>query len=106
MRSSVNTAAQKSFIRPLMVVFALFYLSFHAVSGERGLFAWFKETRRLEVLNKELARVSAEREELEKKVKGLSAGSLDLDLLDEQARSTLGYAGQYDLVVPLEEAAE
>ncbi len=83
---------------PLFLVFALFYLCFHAVSGERGLFAWFSENRKLETLKAELAEVAARRQALDRKVKGLSDNSLDLDLLDEQARRELGMAGKGETV--------
>lgn len=85
-------------IGPLLVVLAMFYLSFHAVSGERGLFALFAESRKLEVLKAELAEVKAKREALEHKVHLLSDSSLDRDLLDEQARRVLGKAGKGEVV--------
>ena len=76
----------------------LFYLGFHAVSGERGFFALFKETRKLATLKEELQQVRAEREALELKTKRLSSSSLDLDLLDERARVVLGMAGKNEVV--------
>jgi cell division protein FtsB len=82
----------------LFCVLVMFYLGFHAVSGERGLFALFKETRRLEMITAELSRVKAEREALEKKTHLLSDNSIDLDMLDERARVVLGYAGKNEVV--------
>ena len=84
---------------PLLCVLILFYLGFHAVSGERGLFALFKETRKLDLLKAEMAETVAKREALERKVARLSNDSLDLDLLDEQARLILGLAGKNEVVV-------
>lgn len=89
----------KRFYRSAAVILVLFYLSFHSVSGERGLFAWFKETRRLESLNIELNAAVKEREVLETRIKHLSNASLDLDLLDERARIVLGYAGRDEAVI-------
>lgn len=86
-------------IGPLFCVLFLFYFGFHTVSGERGLFALFKETRRLEALQAELATIKTKRIELENKVKRLSSDSLDLDMLDEQARSVVGLAGKDEVVV-------
>lgn len=83
---------------PLACVLVLFYLGFHAVSGERGFVALFKEKNRLELLKTELAEVKAEREALDTKVKRLSSNSLDLDLLDERARLVLGMAGKNEVV--------
>ncbi len=84
---------------PLFCVLALFYLGFHAVSGERGLLALFKESHKLETLKTELAEVTLKREALDKKVRLLSNQSLDLDLLDEQARTVLGMAGKNEVVI-------
>ena len=84
---------------PLLCVLILFYLGFHAFSGERGLIALFKESRKLDMLKSELAEVSQQREALDKKVKRLSSQSLDLDLLDEQARLVLGMAGKNEVVI-------
>jgi cell division protein FtsB len=88
----------KRAIGPLLCVLALFYLGFHAVSGERGLLALFKESRKLELLKIELADITAKREALDKKVRHLSSQSLDLDLLDERARLVLGVAGKNEVV--------
>lgn len=84
---------------PLALACAFFYIGFHAMSGERGLYAWFKENRRLEVLKAELAATTASREEYERKIRLLSNNSLDLDMLDEQARSVLGFVGADEVVI-------
>lgn len=84
--------------RPLAGVLVLFYLAFHAISGERGVVAMFKETRKLELIKAELEKTVAEREALDTKVRALSSDSLDLDLLDEQARRVLGLAGKNEVV--------
>ena len=84
---------------PLLLVLVLFYLGFHAVSGERGALALIKARTRLESVEAELAAARAERMALELKVKRLSDNSLDLDLLDEQARTLLGYADKNEMVV-------
>ncbi|MDE3038312.1 MAG: septum formation initiator family protein [Pseudomonadota bacterium] len=83
---------------PLCIVLAMFYLGFHVFCGERGLLALFTESRRLAALTTELAAVQAERAALERKDKLLSDDSLDLDLLDEQARRELGLAGKDEKV--------
>lgn len=82
----------------LFWVLVLFYLGFHAVSGERGVFALFSETRKLAALNEELTQVKQQREDLDRKVRGLSNHSLDLDLLDERARMVLGLADKNEVV--------
>jgi cell division protein FtsB len=84
---------------PLLWVLILFYLGFHTVSGERGVFALLKETRHLETLTTELSAIKAQRQALDHKVKLLSSNSLDLDLLDEQARRVLGFSGTREVIV-------
>ena len=87
---------------PLLCVLILFYLGFHTVSGDRGVFALFTETHRLAALKEELALVTAQREALDKKVHLLSDNSLDLDMLDEEARATLGMVGKNEAVIFLD----
>ncbi len=91
------------YAQPLLCTFVLFYLGYHTVSGDRSLFALYKERRQLDALNQQLADTVARREALEKRVALLSSNSLDLDLLDEQARSVLGMAGKDEVVIFLDE---
>lgn len=83
---------------PMLLVLVMFYLGFHAVSGERGVFALFRETRKLEALQAELADVRHKHEVFDRKVHLLSDDSLDLDLLDEQVRRVSGMAGKDEIV--------
>ena len=87
----------------LIIVFAIFYLGFHAVSGDRGLYALFRETRKLDALNAQLAEVRGQRLALEHKVKLLSGQSLDLDMLDEQVRRILGMTSNDEIVYFLDD---
>lgn len=77
-------------VKPLLLVVAVFYLMFHALHGERGLYALVKEQRQLAAVTKELATTKAERERVELRVSHLRDNNLDLDLLDEQMRRMLG----------------
>lgn len=88
----------KSVWGSLMLLSIMFYLVFHAVSGERGMLALFTETRKLDEVKAELARVKAQHDTLDHKVRLLSDGSLDLDLLDEQVRRVLGMANKNEVV--------
>ncbi|MEQ1705585.1 MAG: septum formation initiator family protein [Rickettsiales bacterium] len=97
---------QKRAISSLFCVLILFYLAFHAVSGERGVFAMMRESSKLDAMKAELAEIKNKRESLEKKVQKLNPGSLDLDLLDEQSRHVLGRAGKGEVVIFLDEKAK
>jgi len=83
----------------LFCVLILFYLGFHTVSGERGVFALLREKARLGQLQTQLVEVKEKRQELEKKVANLRSDNLDLDLLDEQARKVLGTTGKGEVVL-------
>lgn len=87
------------FARPLLLALVLFYLAFHAVSGERGLYAWFREARKLEALKAELASTTAQREDYERNIALLKSGGIDPDMLDEQVRRTLGFSAPDEVVV-------
>jgi cell division protein FtsB len=89
---------------PLILAVGIFYLTFHALSGERGVYALLKEERKREVLQAELKDIITQRKDLEHRVRLMSAGSIDLDLLDEQSRSILGNAGEKEMVIPLQGA--
>jgi cell division protein FtsB len=103
----MSATAKKLVLRkaglPLLLAFAFFYLGFHALSGERGLVAWFTESKKLQSLKEELAITIAKREEFERKVRLLSSTSLDLDMLDEQARAVLGFGAADEMVIMLPE---
>ena len=87
-RRQVLTPAR--LVKPLLMVFAIFYLTFHVLHGERGLYALWRDQRELQTTQTELAKVRSEREQLELRVSHLRDNSLDLDLLDEQMRRMLG----------------
>lgn len=96
-QKSPMTAARM--IRPLLVVVAIFYLSYHALHGERGLYALFREQHERTQLQEHLAKTKAKRESMELRVSHLRDGSLDLDLLDEQMRRMLGVMKPGEVVV-------
>ena len=86
-------------LRAMLLLFVLFYLSFHAISGERGLIAWFKANRELAQLQTELEQVKAKNATISKRVALLSGPEIDHDILDEQARRVLGFARDNEVVV-------
>ena len=86
-------------VMPALAAMFLAYFGFHLVNGTYGLLAKsaFEEERsRLEA---ELATQSGERVALERRIALLRDGSIERDMLDEQIRRALYYAGPSDLVV-------
>ena len=76
----------------LLVVGMIAYLSYHMISGGRGIIAYLKLNNEISDLQEELETVRAERIILEHKANLLNSNSLDLDLLEERSKEVLGYA--------------
>ena len=72
------------------------YFAYHAVQGDRGLIAWLQLSRELSESQAVLADLSAERAALEHRVSLLRPESLDPDMLEEQSRIMLNFAGPDD----------
>lgn len=94
-----DAALRKRYITAFVFSVTVFYFAYHALNGERGIYAYFKQSRNLEVSQAELVRLTKQRMELEKRVSLLSNSSLDLDLLEEEARRTLGSAKKGEVVI-------
>lgn len=75
------------------------YLTFAAVQGEHGLFNRIQIEADTEVLVGERDRLARDLAEIENRTQRLSDAYLDLDLLDEQARSVLGLARHDEIVL-------
>ena len=75
------------------------YLTFAALQGEHGLFRLFQVEAQEIRLRAELQQVQAERAVIANKTRGLSDATLDLDLLDEQARKVLGLARADEILI-------
>ncbi len=75
------------------------YFIFYALFGDKGVVKYFQLKKELQ--NKELVKESLENkmENKQNMVNGMSGESLDLDLLDEEARKDLGYAGKQEIVI-------
>jgi len=83
-----------------VVVMALMgYLSFAALQGEHGLLSLFRIEAEEARLRDELAALQAERATIVFKTDPPSTENLDLDLLDERARSTLGLGRPDEIII-------
>ncbi|MEO0936986.1 MAG: septum formation initiator family protein [Pseudomonadota bacterium] len=93
--------------RPALGTFAFFaimfalavYFTFAAVQGEFGLFQRAQIDAEARQLQAQLEAVEAEVARMENLTRRLSDDFLDLDLLDEQARSVLGMARTDELII-------
>ena len=90
---------------PVLGIALLAYFAYHAIQGDRGLFAWMALNQQLKQTHALADAVAAQRAELENRVQRLSSANLDPDLLDERVRAMLNYAGQDEVVIMLPPAA-
>lgn len=97
------TRSRRSSFGPLIVfsgAFALgLYFTFAAVQGDYGLFRRAEINAEARDLRLQLMRVQSDVARMENLTKRLSDTFLDLDLLDEQARSTLGMIRADEVVI-------
>ena len=93
-----NRISISNILTTLAALMVLSYFAYHAVSGERGLLALTELSKRVEYSQNKLDSLNAERISFEHKVSLLRDESLDLDMLDEQARRMLGYVGDGETV--------
>ena len=67
----------------------LAYFGFHAYHGEFGIYSKYQFEARAAELQQRLDVLSAQRMDLERRVQLLHDGTLEKDMLDEQARKAL-----------------
>ena len=75
------------------------YFTFAAVQGDFGVFRRVEISAEASTLKKELAALDVQIAEMENLTHRLSDDYLDLDLLDQQARSVLGYLRSDEIVI-------
>ena len=81
------------------LVLLILYFGFHDFTGERGLLSSTQRDAALAAKSKELAELRVQRQDLEARAKLLRDTSLSADLLEERARSLLGFGHPNDYVV-------
>ena len=87
----------------LYVFAALFigYFAVNAFTGNHGLRAQADLDQQLAAMQAELATIKAERAVWERRVALLRSDRIDPDMLDERARTLIGYADPRDLTLLL-----
>ncbi len=75
------------------------YFTFAAVQGDYGLFRRVEIAAERKALTEDLEKLEREIAEMENLTRRLSDHYLDLDLLDEQARSVLGLLRSDEIVI-------
>jgi len=92
-------ARLRPFLPTAALAFLIFYFAFHALTGDRGLLSSNQRNVALAEKRQELSHLRAERIDLESRARLLRDASLSADLLEERARSLLGYSDPRDYVI-------
>jgi len=94
-----NNITKSLFIVYFITFAAILYFLIFTVFNQKGLIEFFVLKNQIE--NKEGIKqeLSAKMQAKKNMVEGMNLESLDLDLLDEQARKVLGYAGKNEIVI-------
>jgi cell division protein FtsB len=92
-------ARLRSYIPTTILAFLIFYFGFQALTGDRGLLSRGQRNATLQEKSTELAGLTAQREDLERRAQLLRDHGLSIELLDERARSLLGLADPKDYVI-------
>ena len=91
----------RTYLPTAALAFLIFYFSVHAFTGEGGLLRSGQRDAALIAKSAELEKLRAQRQDLEVRAQLLRDTSLSADLLEERARSLLGFADPRDYVIRL-----
>ena len=86
---------------PFILILVIIYFGTSFVEGKRGVIAWLSLTQKNKEASNKLSVLRNQRIQNENIAKGLRYSSLDLDLLEEQARKKLGFTHPNDYLVYL-----
>jgi cell division protein FtsB len=92
-------AQLRSFLPTTILLLLIFYFGYQALTGDRGLLTQPERTATLQEKSVELAKLQAERKDLELRARLLRDSSLSRDLLEERSRSQLGLVDPRDYVI-------
>jgi cell division protein FtsB len=89
----------KAVLLPGAIGASILYFSYHAVAGEQGLAAWGNLQQQEEALLAEIDTLKADRAALEISLERLRDRTLDLDYVEEIARTRLSYVRPDEVLV-------
>jgi cell division protein FtsB len=91
--------AVQAFLLPTALGIAILYFSYHALAGDQGLRAWTELQKQETLLKADLLALELQRAELEASLARLRDDTLDLDYVDELARTKLSYVRADEVIV-------
>ena len=86
-------------IVPAITAIFLSYFGFHAYHGEYGIYSKYRLEDRAEELQAQLDALKSRRAHLEHRLQLLHDGTLEKDMLDEQARRALNLAQKDEVII-------
>ena len=92
-------ARLRPYLPTALLALLIFYFGVNALTGDRGLLHGHRREATLTEDVRRLNALRAERETLQGEVRLLSDDSLSRDLLEEKARTLLGFADPSDYVI-------
>jgi cell division protein FtsB len=94
-----NNITKPAFICYFIALAASLYFISFTLFGQKGLIELFALQNKIENKTGIKEELAAKMQAKKNMVEGMNLNSLDIDLLDEQARRTLGYAGKNEVVI-------
>ena len=91
----------RSYLSTAALALLLIYFGYHAFAGASGLSQSDQRDAALVAKTQELAQLTTQRRDLEMRAHLLRDSSLSADLLEERARTLLGFADPRDYVIRL-----
>lgn len=92
-------ARVRPFAPVALLALLIYYFGYQALTGDLGLLSWSQRSQELATKTAELKRLRARRADLETRARLLRDSDLSRDLLEERARSLLGFSDPRDYVI-------
>lgn len=89
----------RPYLLTIVLGFSTFYFAAQGLTGEKGLLTAEERAGTLAARKTELARLTAERRDLQARARLLRDDNLSADLLEERARALLGFADPRDYII-------
>lgn len=89
----------KNLMWQIAIIIVCIYFGFYTVNGDRGLLHYMYLSKEIDYAKQVAAKYHSERMDLENKVRLLSSESLDLDLLDERAKTVLNLIHDDEFII-------
>ena len=98
-RSSISMRLRSAVVIPLLASLLIGYFAFYTFFGERSLLRLMRIEAKIQTTQTKLDGVKSEHDALAARVQHMRPGSLDTDLVDEQARRVLNYSAPDEIVI-------